>query len=261
MPSPRLKRKPGRYLREAIPRHLAASYNPRMQQSHLQGTNLARLAAFVFLLVSICSLPAIAAKDFVMPDAHPARTYPAHDEHPMEKVAIAVDPYDVEYKASVFSVNYRNYGLLPVFFVITNDSDQPVALSDMKATLVTINRSKLSPASTDELVRRLSHPTRSATGRSIPLPLPTSKKVKGAVSQKTMDEIDRSQFEARAVEPHSTARGFFFFDVSDISNPLAGANFYLTEVRDAKGNELMYFEIPLEKYLSAPQNSIEDKKP
>ena len=34
--------------------------------------------------------------------------------------------------------------------------------------------------------------------------------------------------------------------------PLAGAHFYLTGVRDAKGNELMYFEIPLEKYLSAP---------
>ena len=87
------------------------------------------------------------------------------------------------------------------------------------------------------------------------------KKVKGAVSQKTMDEIDRSQFEARAVEPHSTARGFLFFDVSDISNPLNGANFYITEVRDSKGNELMYFEIPLEKYLSAPQNATEEKKP
>jgi hypothetical protein len=44
-----------------------------------------------------------------------------------------------------------------------------------------------------------------------------------------------------------------FFDVSDIANPLAGAHFYLTRVRDAKGNELMYFEVPLEKYLSAPE--------
>jgi len=36
---------------------------------------------------------------------------------------------------------------------------------------------------------------------------------------------------------------------------LAGANFYLTGVHDAKGNELMYFEVPLEKYLSAPAKS------
>jgi hypothetical protein len=215
-------------------------------------------SAFVLACLLSCCLTASGGKEFVMPDAHPARTYPAHDEHPQEKVTIAVDPYDVEYKASIFSVDYRNYGLMPVFFVVTNDSDQPIALSDMKAELVTHNRSKLSPASTDDLVRRLSHPSRSATSaKPIPLPLPGSKKVKGAVSQKTMDEIDRSQFEARAVEPHSTARGFFFFDVSDISNPLAGANFYLTEVRDGKGNELMYFEIPLEKYLSAP----EEKKP
>ena len=152
---------------------------------------------------------------------------------------------------------------MPDFFVVSNDSDQPVALTDMKAQLVTLNRSKLSPATTDDLIRRLSHPSRSATGaKPIPLPLPGSKKIKGAVSQKTMDEIERSQFEARAVEPHSTARGFLFFDVSDISNPLAGANFYLTQVRDAKGNDLMYFEIPLEKYLSAPQqNTNGEKKP
>jgi hypothetical protein len=215
-------------------------------------------AAFVLTFLLVCCLAASGGKEFAMPDAHPARTYPAHDEHPQEKVTIAVDPYDVEYKASVFSVNYRNYGLMPVFFVVTNDGDQPIALIDMKAELVTHNRSKLSPASTEELVRRLSHPSRSATSaKPIPLPLPGSKKVKGAISQKTMDEIDRSQFEARAVEPHSTARGFLFFDVSDISNPLAGANFYLTEVRDGKGNELMYFEIPLEKYLSA----TEEKKP
>jgi len=54
--------------------------------------------------------------------------YPAHDEHPLEKVTVAVDPYDVEDKASIFSVNYRNNGYMPVFFVITNDGDQPVSL-------------------------------------------------------------------------------------------------------------------------------------
>jgi hypothetical protein len=83
------------------------------------------------------------------------------------------------------------------------------------------------------------------------LPIP-SKKVKGAVSQKDQEEIQSAQFGARAVEPHSTQSGFLFFDVSGISTPLAGAHFYLTGVRDAKGNEMMYFEIPLEKYLSAP---------
>ena len=38
-----------------------------------------------------------------------------------------------------------------------------------------------------------------------------------------------------------------FFDVSGLSSPLAGAHLYLSGVRDAKGNEMMYFEVPLDK--------------
>ena len=71
-------------------------------------------SAFVVACLLISCLTASGGKEFVMPDAHPARTYPAHDEHPQEKVTIAVDPYDVEYKAAIFSVNYRNYGLMVI---------------------------------------------------------------------------------------------------------------------------------------------------
>jgi hypothetical protein len=221
--------------------------SPRTQV--LRVPRLATLCAFVL----VCGLCAIAAKEFVMPAAQPARTYPAHDDHPMEKVVVAVDPYDVEDKASIFSVNYRNNGYMPVFFVITNDGDQPVSLVNMKAQLNTKDRSKLLPSTTDEVVRRLSHPSRN-DGARLPVPIPLPKKeVKGGVSRKAWDEIEQAQFAAKAVEPHSTARGFLFFDIADISNPLAGANFYLMGVQDAKGNELMYFEIPMEKYLSAPQ--------
>jgi hypothetical protein len=229
-------------------------HNAGLQKSSrvpvLRAPRLAALCAFVL----VCCLCAIAAKEFVMPTAQPARTYPAHDDHPMEKVVVAVDPYDVEDKASIFSVNYRNNGYMPVFFVITNDGDQPVSLVNMKAQLNTKDRSKLLPSTTDEVVRRLSHPSRNDGATRLPIPIPLPKKeVKGGVSRKTWDEIEQAQFAAKAVEPHSTARGFLFFDIADISNPLAGANFYLMGVQDAKGNELMYFEIPMEKYLSAPQ--------
>ncbi len=211
---------------------------------------LTPVCAFVLL----CCLGAIAAKEFVMPTARPARTYPAHDEHSMEKVTVAVDPYDLEDKASIFTVNYRNNGYMPVFFVMTNDGDQPVSLVGMKAQMNTKDRSKLFPASTDDLLRRLSHPTRNDRQNTLPIPLP-KKEVKGGVSRKTWDEIEQAQFGAKAVEPHSTVRGFLFFDIVDISNPLAGASFYLMGVQDAKGIELMYFEIPMEKYLSAPMTS------
>jgi hypothetical protein len=238
-------------------RWLYASYNPDMQKSVCSDVRRARGVSAVVAFVLLSCLGALAGKEFVMPAAQAARTYPAHDEHPTEKVTVAVDPYDMADKAQIFSVDFRDYGYLPIFFVVTNDSDQPIAFSGMKIQLITVDRTKLSPSSTDDLLRRMSRPQRNDRPKTpLPIPLP-GKKIKGAVSRKAQDEIDQAQFAAKAIEPHSTSSGFLFFDVSDISTPLAGANFYLTGVRDASGNELMYFEIPLEKYLSAP----EAKKP
>ena len=205
------------------------------------------LAAVSVLLVS--SVVCLAGKHFVMPAAQPANTYPAHDEHPSESVTLGLDPYDLPDKANIFSIRYSDIGLMPIFVVITNDGDQTVALSGMKAELVTVNRTKIPPASEDDIYRRIARPT----GTISPNPLPWPKKAKGSISKDAMEEIQNTQFAAKAVEPHGTQSGFMFFDVSDISNPLAGAHFYLTGVRDAKGNELMYFEVPLEKYLSAPE--------
>lgn len=213
------------------------------------GENFSRLRAVAAVsALVLSSLVCLAGKHFVMPTAQPAKTYPAHDEHPTESVTLALDPYDMADKASIFTAPYNDAGMLPILVVITNDGDQPVLLSGMKAQLVTNNRTKIPPATEDDLYRRLAK----APGSLSPNPLPWPKKKKGGVSQDTMDEIQTAQFAARAVEPHSTQSGFLFFDVSGISTPLAGANFYLTGVRDAKGNELMYFEVALEKYLTTP---------
>jgi hypothetical protein len=198
--------------------------------------------------VALLPLFCLAAKEFVMPQAAPAKSYPAHDQHPLEAVAIAVDPYDLAGKTTIFSVHYSEIGFLPIFVVVTNDGNQPVELAGMKAQLVTVNRTKLSPATQEDIARRLTRP--SASTNRYPIPFPT-KKVKGGLSKQAIEEIQNAQFVAKAVEPHSSQSGFLFFDVSEISVPLAGASFYLTGVRDAKGNELMYFEIPLEKYLTA----------
>jgi hypothetical protein len=190
----------------------------------------------------------LAGKHFVMPVAQPAKTYPAHDEHSSEAVTLALDPYDMADKASIFSVHYNDVGLMPIFVVMTNDSDRPISLAGMKGQLVTVDRTKIPLATEDDLYRRLARPP----GSISPNPLPWPKKAKGSINKDAMDEIQNAQFAARAVEPHGSQSGFMFFDVSGISSPLAGAHFYLTGVRDAKGNELMYFEVPLEKYLSAP---------
>jgi len=189
----------------------------------------------------------LAAKDFVKPVAQPAKTYPAHDDHANEKVAIGADPYDSPDKAKIFSVNFQEHGLLPIFFVVSNDGDQPISIANMQVTLTTAGRAKLTPISPDDIFRRLSNP-RANTNPATPLPFPVPhKKVKGTISQKERDEIETSQFAAKAVEPHTTQSGFFFFDVEDVSSPVEGARIYVTGVDDAKGTELMYFEIPMGK--------------
>jgi hypothetical protein len=79
--------------------------------------------------------------------------------------------------------------------------------------------------------------------------------VKGTLSKKEIDEIESSQFAARAVEPRATQSGFLYFDVGGLTSPLAGAHIDVTGVDDANGTEMMYFEIPMDKYLAAPQTA------
>ena len=185
-----------------------------------------------------------------MPTANAAKTYPAHDEHANEGVTVGLDPYDMADKANIFSIHYSEVGFMPIFVVVTNDSDQPIALTDVEPELVTHDHSKIPRASEDDLYRRIA---REPSGPSAN-PLPWPKKVKGSVSEKDREEIENAQFAAKAVEPHSTQSGFLFFDIGGISSPLAGALIDITGVTDAKGNELMYFEISVDTYLEAPKN-------
>ena len=202
-------------------------------------------------IVVVCSALVWAKKDFLMPRAESASTYPAHDQHPREKVTIAADPYDMPDKASIFTVKYDENELLPVYVIITNDGDQPVTLTNMEVTMKYRDRSKVAPATEDNILSRITH-IKGRGGelpRTYPIPLP--KKPKGGIPKGALDELDQAMFKVKAVEPHATRAGFMFFDYSGLSNPLAGATLYITGVRDNNGSELMYFEIPLEKYLSA----------
>ena len=193
---------------------------------------------------------AIASKSFVQPETKPAVNYPAHDAHSDEKVAIAADPYDTPEKAKIFSVDFAAHGFLPVFFLVTNDGDQPIALANMEITMITGNRAKLTPIGAEDLYRRLSNPQAHTAPSPLPIPLPHKK----PLSEKAMEEIELAHFAARAVEPHTTQSGFLFFDVGGIAAPLKGASVEVTGVDDAKGTELLYFEITMDKYLNRPAN-------
>ena len=205
--------------------------------------------AIVVLFSVMAISPCLWSRDFVKPQAHPAKAYPAHDDHPDEKAAIAADPYDNVEKAKIFSIDFRDHGFLPVFFVVTNDGDQPISIANMQVTLTTSNNSKLTPASSEDIYRRIVNP-HGGTRPEIPLPFPRSK-VKGAITDKERNEVESSRFAAKAVEPQNTQSGFLFFDVEDLPSPLAGAHIYVTGIDDAKGAELMYFDIPMDNYLNS----------
>ena len=209
---------------------------------------LAAVAAASLFLLAVSLLAD--EKSYVPPKAYHAKTYPARDEHPMEQVTVAVDPYDLPDKtAGVLRVPYKSAGFLPVRLIISNDGGSPVVLTGMRVQLVTVRKVKITPAVPDDIYRRISKQGRRPDERG-PLPIPLPRKQKPSVSKEAQEEIENSRFVARAVEPHATQAGFLFFDVEGISNPMAGAHLYVTGVNDSKGQELMYFEIPLEKYLS-----------
>lgn len=205
----------------------------------------------VTLTVTALALGALAGKDFVMPRASAARSYPAHDEHPLEKVAVAADPYDTPEKIKAFRTDFRKYGLLPVFVVVTNDGGAPVALTDIKVQLNTRDHAKADPFDNGDVLRRVTKTSKVAgesTGaRRSPIPWPKS--AKGVNNPEVLDEVSRAQFLGKAVEPHSSLAGFLFFDVSGLDDPLRGATLFVTGVKGSDGNELMYFEVDLTKYL------------
>jgi hypothetical protein len=216
----------------------------------LSKTTFGRCITVVLVIVSV-GLLAFAAKEFVAPKAFPAKTYPAVDDHPMEKVAVAVDPYDTPEKSAIFAINYREHGFMPLNIIITNEGAGPVALAGMKVELVTRDRTKISPAEDEDIYRRMTRMKRSggqAPRGPMSIPLPKGKDKQG-IPKEAYGELESAKFKARAVEPGGTQSGFLFFDVGDLSNPLAGARLFITGVRDNSDNELMYFEVPLEKYL------------
>ncbi len=206
-----------------------------------------RRLAFLIALLAVSALALYASKHFDPPKVTSAATYPAHDAHTNEKLTIAADPYNTAQKAAIFHLKFLDKGILPINLIITNEGGSPASLSKMTVQLVARERhAKLSPLDDEDIYRMMAHAKRTddVARTTSPLPFPTKHKV-GGMKQEDQDEIDRAQFQARAVEPNATQSGFVFFDTTGLDNPLDDATLFVTGVRDNSGNELMYFEIPL----------------
>jgi hypothetical protein len=206
-------------------------------------------------------LPALAGagdKAFNPPRAAHAATYPLHETHDDEKVSIAIEPYDSPDKAAIFKVKYRDSGFIPLRLIISNDGDTPLMLDHLKIVYVTGRRSKLDPATKDDLYRRISQPSKAAGRPTVRLPIPGPRKPPTAISREALEEIDSAMLTTVPVTPHSSNSGFLFFDVIDIENPEAGAHVTISGIR-AGSKEIFYFDIPLEKTLSDQPSAVSPK--
>ncbi|MGH9566205.1 MAG: hypothetical protein ACRD4I_09500 [Candidatus Angelobacter sp.] len=204
-----------------------------------------KLIRIAVLLVLLPGVVLARDKGFNPPPAAPAGSYPAHDFHQKEQATVAIDPFDTDAKAAIFKVKYKNYNLLPIRLIISNDSDKPLMLDAAKIELITASNDKIAPATRDDILRKMARPEKVTRRSPIPLPIPRDK---NPISRDAREEIDSALFVNVPVMPHSSTSGFLFFDVSGVDNPEAQAHLVISGIK-AGEQELFYFDIPLEAYL------------
>jgi hypothetical protein len=189
-------------------------------------------------------------KTYIAPPPMPAHSYVSHEEDSQNKVTVAVDPYDSPARATIFSVEYLKFGLLPVYLIVSNDGDQAISMRDLRAELVTGRKAKLEALSTEEVMRRLFQhgeiQPRVSGPSPNPLPIPLPHKSRNAQQEKAQSEVERARFSYIAVEPHTTRAGFLFFDSGAVHDATTNSYVYVSGVRNGQGQELLYFELPLQ---------------
>ena len=223
------------------------------------------LQTFLFLLfsVGIFACPVLASGKKA-PPARSAAEYPAHDAHADDHVTVAIDPCTRQDDCDFFRLPYIRHSLIPVRVIITNDSDKPLDLAEVRMQFISANNDKLPAATEDDINRRL-FSTKEAKGTKIPL---TSIPMHHApIDKKITQDDDDFGFKSTTVAPHTTEAGYLFYDIKDIdddsnSSPLKGAQIYVKMIHIAGGKELFAFSIPFNKALSAnpPANAKDSTK-
>jgi hypothetical protein len=211
------------------------------------------------LMLALLVLPVIpaAASDHEVPAVQPATSYAAVEVHTEENVAIAAEPYDTREKESIFRVDYLAHEIMPVRLIVTNNSDKPISLRDARILFQTASGDRIQAALPEEVERKMTRKERQ--GGSVPMPGPLGKiKFKPKASIKDIEQdFNEFEFEALAVEAHTTRAGFLFYDLSQLNHPLQGAKLHLHAIRNAQGEELFFFEIPFDKYLQSKSGHMD----
>ena len=210
-------------------------------------------ATLLFLLG--LTLPAVAA-DHTPPPVQPATTFAAVEVHDKEQVAVAAEPYDTKEKESIFRVDYLSHGVMPIRLIVTNQGDRPISLRDARILFETASGDRIQAAEPEDVERLMTRKEREGGKIPLPGPLPPIHTRPKASNKDVEADFDTFEYQALAVEPHTTRAGFLFYDVSDLTHPLRGARLYLRQLRNADGDELFFFEIPFDKYLKSKSSQM-----
>ena len=210
---------------------------------------MTNLRLLPFLLLGL-TLPALGAEHSA-PPVTPATSFPAVEVHQKEQVAIAVEPYDTKEKQQLFNFHdYYKYGVMPVRLIITNNGDKPINLRDARILFETASGQRVQAAEPQDVERLMgNYDPRPMMG--VPTPIPGIHFHHKNHNKQIEQDFDTFEYQALAVEPHTTRAGFLFYVLPGTSDPLKGADLYLYELRNADGQQLFPFQVPFNKYLKA----------
>ncbi len=207
-----------------------------------------RMRIAALLLASLAAAAPLLAQH-APPAALAADQYPAFTRDAQDHLTIAVDPYDTGQKASIFRLNYPTVNIIPIRIIITNDGDTPISLENARIHFIGASGQKVLAAEPRDVERAIDREP--DPRRAIPIG-PFKIGGKGKNRDKQVEE-DFSNFEynALAVEPHTTRAGFLFYDLGSVQNPLAGAHLELRRIETADHRELFAIDVPFDPYLNS----------
>jgi hypothetical protein len=200
--------------------------------------------AFLFGLIFAVSL--WAAYKSLKVKVEPAGTYAFHQQQ--GPIIIAADPYETREKIkTAFDLKELDEsGIVPVHVVITNDSEDRIAVAGTEIRLLDWNNRAFEPVPIDEVVRAVVYKGDPRTQRTPSrLPIPRGSGRRGDAFEIETDLTNKALRDLR-VAPKSTSGGFVFFKLPGNRMRLGGYKVYVPEIRNLRTREnLLFFEIEL----------------